>query len=337
MDVTFSIVSPVYDEAEGLAEFVQRTVAVMEKIGEPFEFILVNDGSRDRSLEVAAGIASSDPRIRVVSFSRNFGHEAASTAGLRYARGQAVVLIDSDLQDPPEVIAEMIAKWREGYQIIYGQRSKREQETALKKLTSWAFYRVFRVLTQIDIPQDTGDFRLLDRRVVQTFNALTERSRFVRAMIFWTGFKTIGVSFVRAPRFAGKTKYNYFRLIRLAIDSITSFSTVPLRMASWLGMFVVLFAMTWIVVAVVQYFYYNAHGEQYRPGGYTFMIITMLLMGGTQIFLLGLLGEYLARTYREVQGRPLYVVDQLVNFSDTPASAGPNGALLPSPPGRGPG
>jgi polyisoprenyl-phosphate glycosyltransferase len=324
MSVELSIVSPVYNEAEGLAEFVRQVRAAMEPFGVTWELVLVNDGSRDGSLQVAAGLAANDAAVRVVSFSRNFGHEAASTAGLRYARGQAVVLIDSDLQDPPGVIVEMMAKWREGFQIVYGVRSKRHEETALKRATSWAFYRLMRKLAKIDLPKDAGDFRLMDRRVVDAFNALPERNRFVRGLVCWTGFRSTGVEFVRAPRFAGKTKYNYTKLVKLAIDSLTGFTTAPLKIATWLGMLIGLGAVIWIGVVIAQYFIW----PNYRQPGYTFLAIAILALGGVQIFLIGLVGEYLARTYEQVQGRPLYIVDDLVGFGETKAVGGADGGLV---------
>lgn len=343
---TVSIVSPVYNEAEGLAEFVRQVTAVMDgcALEDGWELILVNDGSRDASLQIASGLAAADGRVRVVSFSRNFGHEAASTAGLRYARGRAVVLIDSDLQDPPAVVAEMVARWREGYQIVYGVRSKRQEETALKKVTSWAFYRIMRKLAKIDLPKDTGDFRLMDRRAVDAFNALPERNRFVRGLVCWTGFRSTGVEFLRAPRFAGKTKYNYVKLLKLAIDSITSFTTAPLKIATWLGMLIALGAMFWILVVVAQFALSQlawhvdalAAWRDYRPAGFTFLYISILFLGGTQIFLIGLLGEYLARTYEEVQRRPIYIVDDLVGFDGIPAVGGPNGAVLSQSPAPAP-
>ena len=238
MTPTLSIVSPLFNEAAGLGEFVRQVHAAVGSIGEPYEIILVNDGSTDDSLQMATQIAAGDPLVRVVSFSRNFGHEAASSAGLRYARGRAIVLIDSDLQDPPSVIPAMLEKWKEGFQIVYGVRSKRSEESLLKRLTSWVFYRLMRCLARIDLPNDTGDFRLMDRKVVDAFNALPERNRFVRGMICWTGFKSTGIPFARSPRFAGKTKYNYFKLIKLALDSLTGFTTAPLKIATWLGMII---------------------------------------------------------------------------------------------------
>jgi len=335
MKPLLSIVSPMYNEAEGIAQFVREVHAAIDSLeltapgSGGWELVLVNDGSRDASLQVASDLASKDPTVRIVSFSRNFGHEAASTAGLRYARGDAVVLIDSDLQDPPAVIPQMLTKWREGYQIVYGVRSKRASEPFLKKITSWFFYRLMRKLAKIDLPRDTGDFRLMDRKVVDAFNALPERNRFVRGMICWTGFKTTGVPFDRAARFAGKTKYNYLKLVRLAIDSITGFTTVPLKLATWLGTLIALGAVAWVFVVIYQFFFWrNPDGSGYRPPGFTFLYIAILLLGGVQIFLMGLIGEYLARTYEQVQGRPLYIVDQLVNFADTEAMGGAEGRLL---------
>jgi dolichol-phosphate mannosyltransferase len=326
---TLSIVSPVYNEEEGLSEFVRQLHAAIDplQLENEWELVLVNDGSRDGSLKVAMGITAKDAVVRVVSFSRNFGHEAASTAGLRYARGDAVVLIDSDLQDPPTVIPQMLAKWREGFQIVYGVRSKRNEETVLKKITSWIFYRLMRRLAKIELPKDAGDFRLMDRRVVDAFNELPERNRFVRGLVCWTGFRATGVEFVRSARFAGKSKYNYVKLVRLAIDSITGFTTAPLKIATWLGMLVGLTALLWIVVVILQFFLWPG----YRPAGFTFLYIAILLLGGVQIFLIGLVGEYLARTYEQVQGRPLYIVDDLVGFGETKAVGGANGRLLEKP------
>ncbi len=321
---TLSIVSPMYNEAEGIAEFVKQIHIAVDPLALRWELVLVNDGSRDGTLAAAMGIAASDPCVRVVGFSRNFGHEAASTAGLRYARGAAVVLIDSDLQDPPAVIPDMLAKWRQGYEMVYGVRSKRNEESALKRMTSWSFYRLMRRLAKIDLPKDTGDFRLMDRKVVEAFNAFPERNRFVRGMICWTGFKATGVDFVRAPRFAGKTKYNYLKLLRLAIDSITGFTTAPLKIATWLGVLIFTGALGWIAVVILQYVFWR----DYRQPGYTFLAIAILFLGGVQIFLIGMVGEYLARTYEQVQGRPLYIVSDLVNFDDTPAAGGANGGLL---------
>jgi len=324
---TLSIVSPMYNEAENIAEFVRQIHAAIDPLNISWELILINDGSKDASLSVAANLAAGDPALRVVSFSRNFGHEAASTAGLRYARGDAIVLIDSDLQDPPAVIPHMLDKWKEeggGFQIVYGVRSKRNEETVIKKITSWIFYRLMRKLAKIDLPKDTGDFRLMDRKVVDAFNSLPERNRFVRGLVCWTGFRSTGVPFVRAPRFAGKTKYNYVKLIKLAIDSLTGFTTAPLKIATWLGSLISLAALLWTLVVILQFFIF----PNYRQPGYTFLAIAVLFLGGVQIFLIGLIGEYLARTYEQVQGRPLYIVDELVNFQDTKAIGGANGQLL---------
>ena len=329
MPPVLSIVSPVYNEAESLQEFVRQIHAAVDPLNVEWELILVNDGSKDDSLIRAREMATGDTRLRIVSFSRNFGHEAASTAGLRYARGQAVVLIDSDLQDPPSVIPLLLARWREGCQIVYAQRSKRHSEPLLKRLTSWVFYRLMRRIARIDLPRDTGDFRLMDRKVVDAFNALPERNRFVRGMICWTGFRTTGVPFDRAPRFAGTTKYNYVKLIRLAIDSFTGFTTAPLKIATWLGLTVSAAALLWILVVIYQFFFWrDEFGGPYRPPGFTFLYIAILLLGGIQIFLIGLIGEYLARTYEQVQSRPLYIVDELINFADTPARPGADGGLL---------
>ena len=208
-------------------------------------------------------------------------------------------------------------------------RSKRSEESLLKRLTSWVFYRLMRCLARIDLPNDTGDFRLMDRKVVDAFNALPERNRFVRGMICWTGFKSTGIPFARSPRFAGKTKYNYFKLIKLALDSLTGFTTAPLKIATWLGTMIASAAMLWIAVVLFQFFFWkNADGSPYRLPGFTFLYIAILLLGGVQIFLMGLIGEYLARTYEQVQGRPVYIVDELVGFGETKAVGGADGGLV---------
>ncbi|MDH7568456.1 MAG: glycosyltransferase, partial [Armatimonadota bacterium] len=222
MDTTeLSVVIPVYNEEGCLRELHRRLTAVLKAVASSYEIVFVNDGSRDGSLEVLRELYQQDPdHVRVVSLSRNFGHEMASTAGLRYARGRAVVLMDADLQDPPEVIPDLMARWREGYDLVYAQRASRARETWLKRATSFLFYRIMRRLANLDLPRDTGDFRLMDRKVVDAFNRCPERNRFVRGLICWTGFRQTGVRFHRDPRFAGKTKYNYGKLIRLAVDSI---------------------------------------------------------------------------------------------------------------------
>jgi glycosyltransferase involved in cell wall biosynthesis len=316
-----SIVAPVYNEAEGLIEFVRCVRAAIDPLGISWELLLVNDGSTDATLQIARGLVKDHPMLRVISFSRNFGHEAASTAGLRFAGGRAVVLIDADLQDPPCVIQKMLEKWKEGYQIVYGVRATRHAEPNWKRAGSWLFYRIMRMVTSVDLPNDTGDFRLMDRRVVDAFNVMPERNRFVRGLIAWTGFRSTGLHFDRQPRFAGKSQYSFLRLFRLAIDTITNFTTTPLKIATWLGSMIATAAVLWILVVIYQFFFWKMpNGEPYRQPGYTFLAIAILLLGGVQIFLIGIVGEYLARTYEQVQGRPMYIVDDLVNFEPDPAA-----------------
>lgn len=296
-----SIVIPVHNEEGCLRELHTRLTAVAPRLVDLYEIVLVNDGSRDGSLGVLRALHSEDPlHVRVIDLSRNFGHEAASSAGLRAARGRAVVLMDADLQDPPEVIEELLARWREGYDMVYAQRATRAAEPWLKRITSFLFYRVLRWLAGIDLPNDTGDFRLMDRRVVDAFNACGERNRYVRGLVWWTGFKRTGVQFHRDARYAGETKYNYGRLTRLAVDSIVAFSIVPLRLATFIGAVVGVLSFGYLIAVLYQ----RLRGE--TPPGYALQTAGMLLLGSVQILLLGIIGEYIGRIYQEVQARPLF-------------------------------
>jgi len=305
-----SVVVPVYNEEGCLEELHRRLAAVLGKIADTYEMVFVDDGSRDRSLEILRGIHAQDPEhVRVVSLSRNFGHEMGSTAGLRYARGRAVVLMDADLQDPPEVIPDLVVRWKEGYDLVYAQRATRARETWLKRATSFLFYRVMRRLANLDLPRDTGDFRLMDRKVVDAFNRCPERNRFVRGLICWVGFRQTGVRFNREARFAGRTKYNYFKLTRLAIDSLVAFSIVPLRLATLIG--AVVGAGSFVMFLAVLLEKLRGLG----PGhGYALLGTGVLLLGSIQIFLLGIIGEYIGRIYQEAQRRPLFLVREEIGF-----------------------
>ncbi len=298
----FSVVAPIYNEAETLPHFYARVVAAMESLDEPFELVLVNDGSRDDSIAIMRALHERDPRVRVVDFSRNFGHQVAISAGLDHARGEAVVIIDSDLQDPPEVILELAAKWRQGAEVVYAQRRTRPGETRFKLLTAAAFYRLIRRLTSVDIPRDTGDFRLLDRRVVDTLVAMKEHHRFMRGLSVWVGFRQEAVQYDRQERYAGETKYPLTKMIRFALDAITGFSYAPLQLASTLGFVLAGLSLLGIVVAVILRLLNVA------IQGQTTTLIVVLLLGGIQLIFLGIIGEYLGRIYDEVRGRPLYVV-----------------------------
>ena len=302
-----AIVAPCYNEAAGLPEFVRRVKAVCTGLGCTYEIVLVNDGSRDGTLAVALDLASRDPVIRVVNLLRNFGHQAAVTAGLDLADGDAVVLIDSDLQDPPEVITEMVAAWRAGADVAYGQRRSREGETAFKLFTAKLFYRLLRGLTKSEIPADTGDFRLMDRRVVDVLRSMREPHRFIRGMVSWVGGKQVAVPYDRKPRFAGETKYPFRKMFAFALDAITSFSVVPLRLVTYLALTVIgLTVLAAIGVVIVKLI--NPH---YFIPGYPSIIITIVFFGGVQLLALGIIGEYLGRMFEASKARPLYIIEQV--------------------------
>lgn len=306
MRPTISIVSPVYNEEPVLHELHRRISEVMDGSGESWELILVDDGSRDRSAEIIAELHEKDPRVKGISFSRNFGFQEAVTAGMDHAQGDAVVLTDADLQDPPEVILEMIAKWREGYDVVYGVRSEREGETWFKLVTAKLFYRLIHRITSVNIPLDTGDFRLMDRRVVDAICNMRERNRFLRGMVPWVGFKQTGVYFKRAPRFAGEAKYSSVRrMVRFAMNAITSFSYVPLQMATVLGFTIAgISAVAILIVVGLRLF------APHELTGQATTLVAVLFLGGVQLISLGIIGEYLGRIYDEVKGRPLYLIDK---------------------------
>ncbi len=303
MNPKFSIISPVYNEAESLSELQKRMSEVMSTTGDDWELILVDDGSTDGSTELIREMAKSDSHIRPVIFARNFGHQIAVTAGLDYARGDAVVIIDADLQDPPEVILEMIAKWKEGYEVIYAVRSEREGETWFKRTTAALFYRVIFRITDVKIPLDTGDFRLLDRKVVAVLDRMRERHRFLRGMASWVGFKQIGLPYKRSARYAGVTKYPFRKMIQLALNAITSFSYFPLQVATYIGFFSAGISILAIPVVIIE----RLTGNQAFIGQAT-TLIAVLFLGGVQLISLGILGEYIGRIYDESKGRPLYIV-----------------------------
>jgi dolichol-phosphate mannosyltransferase len=293
----------VYNEADSLPEFIARTIAVMKKAGEAWELILVDDGSKDRTAEIIVQHAIHDKRIRPVLFARNFGHQIAVTAGMDYARGAAVILIDADLQDPPEVIPELIANWRDGYEVVYAQRRQRKGEGFFKKFTASMFYRLINRITDIEIPLDTGDFRLMDRRVVDVLNNMREHHRFLRGMSAWVGYRQVGVPYDRAPRFAGETHYTLGNMVKLALTAITGFSFFPLQLATYLGFVSAAIALLAIPVVVTL----RLLGSQAFFGQAT-TLIAVLFFGGAQLISLGILGEYIGRLYDEVRGRPLYIL-----------------------------
>ncbi len=304
---TISIVVPVYNEEPVLPELYRRVSQVMAQTGETWELILVNDGSSDRSAEVIAQLHAQDKHIKGVSFSRNFGFQIAATAGLDHAQGDAIILTDADLQDPPEVYPEMIAKWREGYDVVYGVRKSRVGETWFKLITAKLFYRLIHHITSIDIPLDTGDFRLMDRRVVEAIRHMPERNRFLRGLVPWVGYKQTGIEYERQARFAGESKYGSVKqMLPFALDAITSFSYIPLQLATYLG-FAIAGVSGLAILTVVGVRLFGPPGELL---GQATTLVAVLFLGGVQLISLGIIGEYLGRIYDEVKGRPLYLVDK---------------------------
>ena len=308
---TLSVVAPCFNEEGVLHELYRRISQVLDGSGETWELVLVNDGSRDRTPEIMRELHAQDERVKVVDFARNFGHQIAVTAGMDYARGDAVVLIDADLQDPPELILEMLAKWREGYEVVYAIRAERKGETWFKEFTAKVFYRIIYKITDIDIPMDTGDFRLMDRKVVNALKTMHEKHRFMRGMSVWVGFRQTGVKYVRAERYAGETKYPLKKMLKFAMDGITSFSYFPLQLATYIGFVAALLAVLGIIVTIIL----RLSGSHAFLGQAT-TLVSVLFLGGVQLICLGILGEYLGRIYDEVKGRPLYIVREALGFDE---------------------
>ncbi|MCC6146203.1 MAG: glycosyltransferase family 2 protein [Anaerolineaceae bacterium] len=300
-----SIIAPVFNEIDCLDELYRQLSEVMDPSGYSWELILIDDGSQDGSTEKIRALAQKFERVRAVVFARNFGHQIAVTAGLDYSRGQAVVIIDADLQDPPEVILDLIRKWKEGYQVVFAVRAEREGETWFKKTSAALFYRIIFRITDVRIPLDTGDFRLLDRQVVNVLNRMRERHRFLRGMSAWIGFRQIGVPYRRSARFAGETKYPFRKMLKLALNAVTGFSYFPLQLATYLGFVSAGISILAIPVVVV----FRLMGNQTFFGQAT-TLISVLFLGGVQLISLGILGEYIGRIYDEVKGRPLYIVNE---------------------------
>jgi dolichol-phosphate mannosyltransferase len=303
MKITYSIIAPIFNEKDNIPELHRRVKEAMDSTGEAWELILVDDGSTDGSTDMIRELAKKDKTVRAIIFARNFGHQIAITAGWDYARGDAVVVIDADLQDPPELILEMAKKWREGYEVVFAVRAEREGESWFKLWTASLFYRIIYRITDVKIPLDTGDFRLMDRKVVNVLKSMRERHRFPRGMSAWVGFKQIGVEYKRAARVAGETKYPFRKMFRLAINAVTSFSYFPLQVATFFG-----FASAGIaILAIPVVVYMRVTGSQAFFGQAT-TLIAVLFLGGVQLISLGVLGEYIGRLYDEAKGRPLYIV-----------------------------
>jgi len=309
----YSLIIPIYNEEENITEMYRRLHHVMEQLDGDVELILIDDGSRDRSLKMMRELHHRDNRVHYLSLARNFGHQIAVTAGLNFVQGKCIIVMDADLQDPPELILTMIEKWHQGYQVVYAQRISRQQESRLKRLTAYLFYRILRRLAKVDIPVDTGDFCLMDRQVVDILNSMPERNRYIRGLRAWVGFRQTSVLFERNPRFAGDVKYTFGKSLSLAIDGIISFSTVPLRLATYLGIISAAIAMIMIILVL----YWRIFAPVSHLIGYTLITISMFFLGSVQLICIGILGEYIGRIYEEVKGRPLYTLKETGGFTKT--------------------
>jgi polyisoprenyl-phosphate glycosyltransferase len=318
-----SVIVPVFNESAVIPAFFERATTAFAAIpGVDYELVFVDDGSRDDSFAKLSAFAARDPRVRIVKFSRNFGHQIAITAGVDHSRGDCVVVIDADLQDPPEVVGRMVEAWRNGYDVVYGVRETRDGESTMKLATAALFYRLLTRLTNIQIPTDVGDFRLMSRRAANELSKLREKDRFVRGLVSWIGFKQTGVLYNRDKREAGETKYPYRKMIKFALDGITSFSTVPLRIATWMGYGSALVAVLYLVYVLIMRFL------GFTIEGWATIMVAMLFLGSVQLICLGILGEYLGRVFNEVKPRPMYVVEELVAAvpAERPARVGAQAA-----------
>lgn len=301
-----SVVIPCYNEEAGIGELYRRLSEVVSKLALNAEFIFIDDRSKDQTWQRLQELRGKDSRVKLLRFSRNFGHQMALTAGLDRAKGDVVLIIDADLQDPPELLEGMVEKWKEGFDVIYGKRLKREGEPILKKVFAYLFYRFMARVTGIEIPTDTGDFRLLDRKAAEGLRQLRERHRFVRGMVSWVGFRQTPIYYERDPRYAGETNYPFKKSLKLAVDAITSFSYAPLRMATWLGLGISGFAFFYILIVL----YLKFLGINFS--GYTSIMASILLLGGVQLIVLGAIGEYVGRVFEQGQNRPLYLLDEIL-------------------------
>lgn len=309
--IRYSIVVPVYNEEPVAKESYKRLKQVMDSTQEEYELIFVNDGSRDKTEEIISEICKQDKNVRLINFSRNFGHQTAITAGMDYSSGQAVVVIDADLQDPPEVILDMIAKWKEGYDVVYGQRLKRKGETFFKKVTAKMFYRLLAAMTSVDIPVDTGDFRLIDRKVCDVMSSLTEKNRYVRGLVSWVGFRQTAVTYVRDERFAGETKYPLKKMLKFAMDGITTFSYKPLKISTYIGFLVSALSFVYLIVVLCLRLFTDT-----TVTGWASTLAVSLMFNGVILMMLGIIGEYIGRIYDETKNRPLYIVREKKGFGE---------------------
>jgi polyisoprenyl-phosphate glycosyltransferase len=313
MQPFYSLIIPIYNEEATIAELYRRMDGVMATLDGPAELILVNDGSQDHSLALIRALHDSDPRVCYISFARNFGHQIAVTAGLNFSRGQVIVILDADLQDPPELIPAMVEQWQQGYAVVYAQRTQRRQEGWFKRLTAYVFYRLLKQLADVDIPTDTGDFCLLDRGVVDVLNAMPERNRYIRGLRSWIGFRQTAVHFERDPRFAGAVKYTFAKSLALAINGLVSFSQVPLRLSTYLGLAAAFAALVMVVLVL----YWRISYPASPLTGYATIAIAIFFLGAVQLFSIGILGEYIGRIYEEVKNRPLYTLAEVAGFENS--------------------
>lgn len=327
----YSIVIPIYNEEESFAALVARLREVMDQLDGPAEVVLVDDGSQDGSYPLMTAANSEDPRFKVLQLSRNFGHQVAITAGMDAASGQAVIVMDADLQDPPQVILEMAQRWQEGYEVVYAVREKREGDTLFKKTTATLFYSLLRQLAEIEQPVDVGDFRLVDRKALDAFLSMRESNRYVRGMFSWIGFRQAAVSYTRAGRQAGRSKYPLRKMLRLAADGVVGFSTAPLRLAMAAGLVMAVASVGYGIVAIAL----KLAGLPYVPG-YASLLVTITFLSGVQLIVIGMVGQYVARIYDEARGRPLYLVREtrgLIRSGNAPGlAAWPGAAGQPLPP-----
>ncbi|CCI07469.1 glycosyltransferase family 2 protein [Microcystis aeruginosa] len=306
----YSLIIPIYNEEETIPELYRRVSDVMDSLDDSVELILINDGSRDCSLNLMRELQERDARVCYISFARNFGHQAAVTAGLNFARGQVIVVLDADLQDPPELIPKMIEFWQAGYHVVYAQRTKRKKESWFKRLTAYVFYRLLRQLADVDIPADTGDFCLMDRQVVDVLNSMPERNRYIRGLRAWIGFRQTAVKFERDPRFAGEVKYTFKKSLALAVNSLVSFSKIPLRISTYLGLFSALIALLMALLVL----YWRLQQPDSPVTGLATILIAVFFLGSVQLISIGILGEYVGRIYEEVKGRPAYTIAEIAGL-----------------------
>ncbi|MCU0533155.1 MAG: glycosyltransferase family 2 protein [Hydrococcus sp. Prado102] len=306
----YSLIIPIYNEQETISEMYRRVSAVMDRLDGETELVLINDGSRDKSLSMLRELHQRDKRVCYLSFARNFGHQIAVTAGLNFVRGQVIIILDADLQDPPELIPDMLEKWRQGYQVVYAQRTKRRKESWFKRFMAFSFYRLLKSLADVDIPTDTGDFCLMDRSVVDLLNQMPERNRYIRGLRSWVGFQQTAIHFERDPRFAGEVKYTFRKSLSLAINSLVSFSRVPLRIASYVGLISAAFS----IVMACLVLYWRLVEPNSPVTGFATIAIAVFFIGSVQLICIGILGEYIGRIYEEVKGRPLYTLAEVGGF-----------------------